>query len=150
MQALRVALFMLAAALTEAQAPLFGGQYTGDVRELTLQALLLNCAVYLTHLYGASRVHTMVTSQAQDTAVSNFQPHLDCRGSLGYTRVSLSTHHSMMALLHVACALPSRGQAQVSSTQQALCNQPHSGSPALSAFSLTQSHHWIAWFQKPL
>lgn len=34
MQALRVALLVLAAALTEAQAPIFGGQYTGDVRRL--------------------------------------------------------------------------------------------------------------------
>ena len=116
MQALRVALFLLAAALTEAQAPSFGGQYTGDVRELRLKALFLTCSVFLTRLYGASRVHTMVTSQAQDTAVSNFQPHLDCPGSVESTLVSLSTHHSMMALLLVACALPFRAQAQVLST----------------------------------
>lgn len=34
MQVLRVALLVLAAALTEAQAPVFGGQYIGDVRIL--------------------------------------------------------------------------------------------------------------------
>ena len=116
MQALRVALLMVAAALTEAQAPLFGGQYSGDVRELTPETWCLTCAVFLIHLYGVCRVHTMVTSQAQDTAVFNFQPHLDCPGSVESTLVSLSTHHSMMALLLVACALPFRAQAQVLST----------------------------------
>lgn len=129
MQALWVALFLLAAAMAEAQAPVFGSQYSGDVREMMLAALFLICAVFSLDVY-ASRVHTMVTSQAQDTAVSNFPRHLAWPGQLGYTLVLLSMHHSMMGLLLVACALPSRGQAQVSPTQHT-CSTSH--------------HEQIAW-----
>ena len=55
----------------------------------------------------------MVTSQAQDTVVSNFQAHLGWPGQVGCTLALLSMLHSMMGLLLVACALPSRGQVQV-------------------------------------
>ena len=124
MQALRVAFFLFAAAVAEAQAPAFGGQYSGDVRELMPVALLLTCAVFSLCIY-ASRVHTMVTSQVQDTAVSSFHRHLAWPGQVECTLVLLSMHHSMMGLLLVACALPSRGQAQVSPTQQTCCTSHH-------------------------
>lgn len=146
MEALRVVLLMVAAALTEAQAPVFGGQYSGDVRELTPETWCLTCAVLLIHLYGVCRVRTMVTSQVQDTAVSNFQPHLDCLGSLGYTLVSLSTHHSMTALHPVACALPSRGQAQVSLTADTMQFTPVWRS-CLVCFFPYPPHHRTTWFQ---